>query len=372
MPNRNHSWQPRPLPRAMYNPYAIPGVRPLGADQRGLSRAPIRAPGTPDASPLYEIMRQPLTDHLSGLDGATLDLMGQALAAMAEEKEQEAALKYYRELFWYAVNIGAQGVAGAPIPAGALSPAGANKITMEADSNFEAYYDSRWSQDSVTGLINNPQSFAALVSYAGSRGVTSEDPNSVGGGNFLFNQNIFGSAQRPTKNVWPRVFPARSATEIALINREANPANFQLGFFGNKVFCGENPRKIIAQPPFSREPFTFAISFLGAVANVQTPGNVQILDHADFELLYITQDSPDGNAGDFEAIITEADGQKALSNIPLRRDLAYGTVERPTILTYPRYYSRGSRLLASLTNRNFAGATKDFQLAFHGNLIVSR
>lgn len=368
MPNQR--WQPRPMPQGVYDPYAMPGVRPLGANMRGLSRGPIMAPQGPEAAALYG--RAPLTDHLEGLDGETLGLMGRALAAMAEEKVEEQQLKYYREPYWYAVNVGAQGEQAAPIPVGATVPGAQNKITLEAGSNFESYFDTRWSQDTVTGLINNPQSFAAKILYAGSRGVTSQDPSSVGDGNFLFNQNIFGSAQRPKKNVWPRVFPARSATEIALINRELNPANFQLVFFGNKVYCGDNPRKIIAQPPFSREPFTFAISFLAAAAGIQVPGSVQILQHADFELLSITQDSPDGNAGDFEALITEADGQKALSNIPLRRDAAYGTVERPLTLMYPRYYARGSRILASLTNRNFAGMAQSFQLAFHGNLIVSR
>ena len=370
MAKKTVPYLPSQMQKPQYDPYAMPSVQPIGHGHNGRPAAVGKmAPHpTEKGEPLYEIMRQPLGDMFEGLDEHTLQAIAQASAIKAREAQESVKLKYYREPFWYAVNIGEFGETGVPIVAGATSPAGANRVIVESTSNFEGYFGMRYSRDETTGAINNARSFRAKHIYAGSTGVSSQDNATE---NFLRNQNIFGSAQRPARYVWPRVYPADSAFEIALINDEANDANFQIVFFGNKVFCGVNPRLIVARPPFIREPFSYGINFTNAPFGQASKRSVQFLQHADFELLYITQDSPDGSNGDFDAILEEAaGGNKGLSNIPLRREAAYGTIERPTILTYPRYYTRGSRLFSDLTNRAFNGAAQSYQMSFHGNLIV--
>lgn len=366
---RKMLYQTSPAPRVTLDPYAMPAVQPIVGV--GYPPAP-EAPTQYEAEPLYEILRQPMADVLEGMDEHTLRLLAFAAARRVRVAEEERRLKYYREPFFYAVNIGAQGVDAAAIAAGATSPQGRNRIRTESGSNFEAYFGTRWTQNTVTGAVNTSR-FRSRVFYAGSKGVTSEDESAPApAADQLRRDNAWGSAQRPTRYVWPRIFPASTSIEHEFTNDEAvNPVNAQLVWWGNKVMCGKDPRRLVAKPPYRREPFTFAMSFIAAAAGVQVPGNVQMLEHADFELLYITQDSPDGNAGDFEFEAKEADGgQKSLMNIPIRRDAGFGTVERPTILTYPRYYVRGSRVLGFLVNRDFALAAQSFQIAFHGNLII--
>ena len=352
------------MPRAAYDPYTIPSIEPQAFP--GGIMIPNQSRYL-EAEPMYEVVRQPMMDKLEGMDPRELRALALACANRARMAEEERELKYYREPFWYAVNIGAQGNDAAPILAGATSAAGQNVINIESGSNFEAYYGTRWTQNTVTGAINTSP-FRSTVFYPGSKGITSEDRALA---DALRQNNAFGSAERPARYVWPRVFPASGDTSIRFTNDDVNPVNAQIVYFGNKVSCGKNPRKILAKPPYSREPFTFAISFLNAAANIGVNGNVQMLANADFELLYITQDSPAGNVGDFEVNLKEAGGgPKGLMDIPIRRDAGFGTIERPLILTYPRYYPRSSRILANLINRNFAGAVQTFQLSFHGNLII--
>ena len=359
---------PSQMQKGQYDPYGIPGVNPIGHEGPPPTRGKLAPHPSKEGDALYNIMRQPLGDMFDGLDAHTLQAIAQASAVKAGEAQMAVKEKYYREPFWYAVNIGEFGSQGVPIVAGATSAAGGNKVQLESGSNFEAYFGTRYSRDQTTGAINSPRDLRALVVYAGSKGVTSEDDATS---NFLAQQNIFGSAERPARYIWPRVFPATSAFEIGLINDLPNDANFQVAFFGNKVYCGENPRRIIARPPFIREPFSFGISHLGVPFNQGRQRSVQMLGNADFELLYMTQDSPDGSNGDFEAIAKEAGGgNKGLSNIPIRREAAWGTIERPTILTWPRYYARSSRFFVNLINRAFNGAAQSYQITLHGNLII--
>ena len=365
------TYRPASMPRNIFNPFAIPAVHPisgvmgspLGVEpDRGDSRLP---------APLYNISRQGLSDVVQGMDDSTMGALAQAVATASRRGEEDIISGFYREPFTYAVYVGAQGIQGAAIAAGATAQAGQNRIEMEASSNFETYFATRWAQDTVTGLINNARSFRSRTTYAGSRGVTGKDETSPNITDQFRNQNAWGSAQLPKRYIWPLVLPASSTVEIELTNDEANAANFQLALFGEKAYCGRNPRQTIVKPPFRREPFTFGISFNAVAANIQVTANVQMLQSADFELLYITQDSNTGNVGDFEAQIKEGDGgNKALSNILIRRDAGWGTVEQPSILTYPRYYVRGSRIIVDLINRNFAAAAQSFQLSFTGNLLV--
>lgn len=369
--SRKMLYVPTPMPRIGLDPYSMPGVQARGGAT--LPSGPVEFQEF-ESEPSYPVTRSPIIETVEDMTPDEIGALAETIRRVAARGEAQFArkTKWYREPFWYAVNVGAQGSQGAPIAAGATVPAGQNRIRMESTSNFEAYFET-FNADDNAGVVLADPAFRTRVMYAGSKGITSEDEAAD---DFLQRRNAWGTAERPKRNVWPRVFPASTDVEIGLINDEVGPRNFQFAYWGNKVFCGQNPRKIIAKPPFRREPFDYGITFLGAAgipvpAGATVPANVQLLGHADFELLYITIASF-GLAGpnaDCEIELKEADGQaKALMNIPLRRQSAFGTVERPTILTYPRYYARSARILATLTNRAAAAAT--FQVSLHGNLII--
>ncbi len=368
---RKMLYVPAPMQRIAFDPYSMPGVQARGGSS--LPRGPVES-RREEGEPAYDVTRSPIMETIDGMDAGELGALAQAIQDSARRGEAQFRkdTRWYREPFWYAVNIGAQGSQGVPIAAGVLSAQGQNRIRVESTSNFEAYF-AMFNADDNAGLVLVDPAFRSKVFYAGSKGVTSDDENLD---DFLERRNAWGTALRPARYVWPRVFPASSAVEIALQNDELGPRNYQLVYWGNKVFCGSNPRRIIAKPPFRREPFTFAMTFQGAAgaqvaAGATVPSNLQMLEHADFELLYITVASR-GVAGpdaDFELMLNEADGgPKSLMNIPIRRQPGFGTVERPTILTYPRYYARAARVLGVLTNR--AANTAFFQVALHGNLII--
>jgi len=165
---------------------------------------PLEAP-----RPLFELIRQRMQDELEGLSDDDLRILALGAAEKVAAAEEAHTQKYYREPFFYAVNVGLFGTDGAAIASGVTSPSGKNKYRIEPTSNFEAYFAMRYSRDEVLGGINNDRSFRSRVFYSGSRGVTSKDESAPSpAADQLRNQNAWGSNVRPARYVWPRVFPA--------------------------------------------------------------------------------------------------------------------------------------------------------------------
>lgn len=366
-PRRRPLWQPPQMPLAVLDPYAEPGVNAGG--WKGYPGR-IQNRGA-EAQPIAPIMQQYMDDVFKGMDPNTVKAIAMAAAQRVRQADEELLLKYYRRPYWYGVNIGEFGESGAPVPAGTTEAAGLNRIDYESDSNFEAYNDTRYTRDETTGAINT-SNFSTLTFYAGSKGTTSEDPTrGVANPDALLRDNGYGTATRPKRNAYPRIIASGSNMEIQFSNLElANAINAQIAMFGSRVYCGDNPRPIEAKPPFTREPFSFAVTFINAPVDTIRTNSVAFLSNADFELWSITQSGVDGPEGDFEALVKWTGGGKAgLSNIAIRRDAGYGTVERPTILAYPDYFPRAGRLSVEFTNRAFSGAALTTQLCFHGMLL---
>jgi len=319
---------------------------------------PIFVPQARRADSPVELIRQQMGDVLRLGDAQALDDLAQEVAVRARTAQEERRL-WWREPFWYAANTAA--LAGAT---------NTTRIRLESASTFEAEYAARYTRNETTGAINNPRSCRTRVFYPGLYGKTGKDTSAPTVQDQFRNQNVWGDAGRPARYVWPRQTGASGVVEIEYLNDEANTVTAQFAFLGTKVYAAQSPRALAAKKPYRREPFSYAVSFTNAPVNINQTAPIQLLEHADFELLYITQDSIESSNGDFEALLKESgDRPRSLSNIPMRRNLAYGTVGRPTIMAWPRYFLRGSRLLAEYTNRAFNNSGQSVQIALHGNLV---